>query len=95
MPAKKSKKPITDKFKLKENLQGKNKFVALIDVMGFSNLVYKSSGSAEALDSYFSKITDEIDDIRSSTLGDKLQSFLISDSIILIAPEGLDGLKLV
>jgi len=95
MPAKKSKKPITDKFKLKENLQGKNKFVAFIDVMGFSNLVYKSSGSAEALDSYFSKITDEIDDIRSSTLGDKLQSFLISDSIILIAPEGLDGLRLV
>lgn len=75
------------KFNLKENL--KDKFVAFIDVMGFSNLVFK--GSVENLDSYFSKITDELASIRTDKA--KIESFLISDSIILIAPEGLDGLK--
>lgn len=75
------------KFNLKENL--KDKFVAYIDVMGFSNLVNK--GSSENLDAYFSKITDELEKLKKEKV--KIQSFLISDSIILISPDGLSGFK--
>lgn len=72
---------------LKENL--KEKYVAFIDVMGFSNLVNK--GNIDNLESYFSKITDVLDKIRLDK--ETIESFLISDSIILIAPDTVDGLK--
>lgn len=72
---------------LKEHLQ--NKFVAFLDVMGFSNLVNK--GSLENLESYFEKITDVLDKLKNDK--QEVQAFLISDSIILIASEGLNGFK--
>lgn len=77
----------TSKFDLENNLE--EKFIAYLDVMGFKELVF--SGSVKNLDSYFSKITDELDSIKNEN--PKIQSLLISDSIILIAPEGLRSLK--
>ena len=72
---------------LKENLQ--DKFVAFLDVMGFSNLVNK--GSIENLESYFEKITEVLDKLKTDK--EDIQAFLISDSIILIAPNVLTGFK--
>ncbi|UAY53202.1 hypothetical protein [Ferruginibacter albus] len=92
MTTENSKPIVLDRFKLKENL--KENFVAYLDVLGFSELV-NSKNSAADLDSYFSKITDELEDIRQTDPSNKIQSLLISDSIILIAPKGLDGLKLL
>ena len=64
---------------LKANLQ--DKYVAFIDVMGFTNLVNK--GSIESLESYFTEITKILYDI--SVVKSQIESLLISDSIILIA----------
>jgi hypothetical protein len=72
---------------LEKNL--KAKFVAFIDVMGFSNLV--SRGSVKDLESYFMTVLDILQRIRRDK--GEIQSFLISDSIILIAPPGLRSLQ--
>jgi hypothetical protein len=72
---------------LKENL--KDKFVAFIDVMGFSSLVNRDS--VTDLESYFLKVTEVLDKIKTDK--GEIESFLISDAIILIAPSGLKGLK--
>jgi hypothetical protein len=84
---KRTKFPENNSLNLRENL--KDKYVAFIDVMGFSNLVNK--GNIDNLESYFSKITDVLDRIRVDK--ESIESFLISDSIILIAPDTIDGLK--
>jgi hypothetical protein len=78
---------VTKDLDLKINLT--EKFVAFIDVMGFSELV--NSGNVNNLQAYFLKITQVLDKLRISK--NKVESFLISDSIILIAPPGLDSLK--
>jgi Asp-tRNA(Asn)/Glu-tRNA(Gln) amidotransferase C subunit len=70
---------------LKENLE--EKFVAFLDVMGFSNLVNK--GNTSDLDSYFTKITEILEKLREDKAD--IQSLLISDSIILVAPKGERG----
>lgn len=67
----------------------KDKFVAFIDVMGFSNLVNKDS--VTDLESYFTRVLEVLDRIRIDK--GNIESFLISDAIILIAPSGLKGLK--
>ena len=77
---------MTQKLNLKDNLE--NKFVAFLDVMGFSNLV--NAGTVEDLESYFEKITEVLDKLKQDKA--EIKSFLISDSIILIAPPGLTGL---
>jgi hypothetical protein len=70
-----------NELNLKGNLQ--DKYVAFIDVMGFSNLVNK--GSIDNLESYFTEITKILYDM--SFVKSEIQSLLISDSIILIAPD--------
>lgn len=70
---------------LKDNLQ--DKFVAFLDVMGFSNLVNR--GNTDNLESYFEKITEVLDKLREDKAD--IKSLIISDSIILIAPSGLKG----
>jgi hypothetical protein len=77
----------TTKLNLKENLR--DKYVAFIDVMGFKELVYK--GNTDNLESYFSKITMELDGINNDKKD--IESFLISDSIILIAPDSIYHLR--
>jgi hypothetical protein len=73
-------------LQLKENLS--DSFVAFLDVMGFSNLVNR--GNVDNLESYFEKITEVLDKLRQDKAD--IKSFLISDSIILIAPSGLKSL---
>lgn len=72
---------------LKDNLT--DKFVAFIDVMGFSNLVNRDSVSD--LESYFLTVTEVLNKIKTDK--GEIQSLLISDAIILIAPTGLKGLR--
>lgn len=79
--------PKLNTLKLKENI--KDKYVAFLDVMGFSNLVNK--GRVESLESYFSRITDVLDELKDDKAD--IESFLISDSIILIAPNNIEALK--
>lgn len=74
-------------FNLKENLR--DKYVAFIDVMGFSNLVNREK--IDNLESYFSRITEVLDQIKTDKA--EIESFLISDSIILIAPDTTQSLK--
>jgi hypothetical protein len=78
---------MSSKLNLKENLE--ENFVAFLDVMGFSNLV--NGGRIDSLEAYFEKITQVLDDLIHDKT--KIKSFLISDSIILLAPQGLDGFK--
>jgi hypothetical protein len=70
---------------LEENTE--EKFVAFLDVLGFKELVNKKD--FDALDSYFSKLLSVLDDLRDKK--QDVQSFIISDSIILIAPKGLQS----
>src|SRR5262245_5054866 len=72
---------------IENNLE--DKFVAFIDVLGFSNLV--NTNDISNLESYFETITEVLDRIRIEK--EVIESFLISDSIILIAPKGLNGLR--
>lgn len=72
---------------LKENF--KERYIAFIDVMGFSNLVNKSR--IDNLESYFSKITEVLEDLKNDKK--EIDSFLISDSIILLSDDSLEGLK--
>lgn len=65
---------------LTENL--KEQYVAFLDVMGFSDLVNKRN--VKRLESYFDRIQEVLSSIRTTKTS--IQSFLISDSIILIAP---------
>jgi len=65
---------------LTENL--KEQYVAFLDVMGFSDLVNKRN--IKRLESYFDRIQEVL--ISIGTTKKSIQSFLISDSIILIAP---------
>lgn len=82
-----AKKLLTTPLNLKENLA--QKFVAFIDVLGFSNLVNR--GNVANLESYFEKITEELKKIKDDK--GKIDYLLISDSIILITPDSLTGLK--
>jgi hypothetical protein len=72
---------------LKQNLE--DKFVAFLDVMGFSNLVNR--GNTDDLESYFERITAVLDKLRQDK--SEITSLIISDSIILIAPSGLTGFR--
>jgi hypothetical protein len=72
--------PPQSAINLKENL--KDKFVAFLDVMGFSNLV--NGSNIENLEAYFEKIKEILDQLKQDKA--QIESFLISDSIILIAP---------
>lgn len=74
-------------LRLQENI--KDRFVAFIDVLGFKELV--KSGDLENLETYFERITEVLDKLRIKK--EKVESFLISDSIILIAPPGTTGLR--
>ncbi len=75
------------RFNLKENL--KNKYVAFIDVLGFSNLVEKRK--IDSLEDYFTRIENVLDEIKREK--SNITSILISDSIILTVPEDIDELK--
>lgn len=57
--------------------------------MGFSNLVNRDS--VADLESYFSKVSEVLNKIREEKR--ELESLLISDAIILIAPAGIKGLR--
>jgi hypothetical protein len=72
---------------LKDNL--KNCFVAFIDVMGFSALV--NNNNTSNLQDYFNRIIKELREIQSDKV--EIQSLLISDSIILISPDDINGLQ--
>lgn len=74
-------------LELKKNLQ--DKYVAYIDVLGFKNLV--SGGSVKELESYFTKILEVLDKLRAEK--SRIESFLISDAIILISPQDPQGLR--
>lgn len=67
----------------------KERYVAYVDVMGFKDLV--NSDKVENLEMYFSKIMEVLEKINKDK--EKIDSFLISDSIILIADETVEGLK--
>ena len=67
----------------------KEQYIAFIDVLGFSNLV--SHNQLDKIDSYFRIIVEELDLLRSTNV--RIDSLLISDSIILIAPDSFQGLK--
>jgi len=64
-------------------------YVAFIDVLGFSELVFKSQNSQ--LELYFQAVTDVLTEIKSTN--QSLQSISISDSIILITPGTVEGFK--
>lgn len=63
--------------------------VAFIDVLGFSELVYKNQN--KELESYFDVVTSIIADMKDTS--NNIQSITISDSIILTSPSGLQGFK--
>lgn len=79
--------PSRSKLRIKEETT--DKFIAFLDVLGFKELVNKNS--FKDLDSYFSKLTDVLFSLRAKS--EKIDSVIISDSIILIAPPGLKGFK--
>ena len=79
--------PQKAKLNIKEEIE--DKFVAFLDVLGFKELV--SRNNLQGLDSYFSKLTDVLYSI--SAKSEKIDSIIISDSIILMAPKGLRGFK--
>ncbi|WP_197082458.1 hypothetical protein [Pedobacter sp. BMA] len=64
-------------------------YVAFIDVLGFSDLVYKSQHVQ--LEQYFQTVTEILSEMKREN--QKIQSLNISDSIILITPDDLNGLK--
>lgn len=64
-------------------------FIAFIDVMGFSELV--KHGDTDRLEEYFNTVTEILPRIQDGKPG--LAYYLISDSIILISPGNLTGLK--
>ncbi|MDN3585670.1 hypothetical protein QWY86_03260 [Pedobacter aquatilis] len=64
-------------------------YVAFIDVLGFSDLVYKSQHSQ--LEQYFHTITEILGEMKATN--QKVQPLNISDSIIMITPDDLNGLK--
>ncbi|RZJ47996.1 MAG: hypothetical protein EOO44_21690 [Flavobacterium sp.] len=64
-------------------------YVAFIDVLGFSELVFKSQHAQ--LEQYFQTVTEILSDMKMGQ--QKIQSLSISDSIILITPDDIDGLK--
>jgi len=65
------------------------KFVAFIDVLGFSELVYKNQN--RELETYFKLVTGIVDGMKTAT--NSIQCITISDSIILVSPTGLEGFK--
>ena len=81
MPKPKEKKSLVD---LKNNLT--DKYVAFIDVMGFKNLVDRKR--IDDLETYFSRITEILEEIKRDKA--TIASLMISDSIILIAPDTLE-----
>ncbi len=81
------KKTDQPKLNLKQNLQ--NKYVAFLDVMGFSNLVYSSR--VDILESYFDRIIEVLEELKIEKAN--IQSFQISDSIILICPDSPKDFK--
>src|SRR5690554_6061306 len=74
-------KKIAQLINLKEGLT--DKYVAFIDVMGFRNLVF--GGRIDNLESYFSRIIEILNEIKREKAS--IESLMISDSIILIAPD--------
>jgi hypothetical protein len=83
-----AKKVSSKALNLKDNLA--QKYVAYIDVLGFSNLVHH--GNVANLESYFEKITEVLKNIRQDKGKSKIDYLLISDSIILITPDSPRGL---
>src|SRR6187402_2334501 len=81
MPKPKEKKSLVD---LKNNLT--DKYVAFIDVMGFKNLVDRKR--IDDVETYFSRITEILEEIKRDKA--TIASLMISDSIILIAPDTLE-----
>lgn len=79
-----------EEFKLPNKLE--EKFVAFIDVLGFSELVFKNNTTQ--LENYFSALIETLNE--PGDTANIIDSISISDSIILIAPKGRNGLlKLV
>lgn len=66
-----------------------SKFVAFLDVMGFSNLV--SQNNLEQLDRYFYHVNQILVKLKKEE--PKIDYLSISDSIIIISPTGAYGLK--
>lgn len=79
--------PQKAKLHIKEETE--ERFVAFLDVLGFKELVNKNN--LNDLDLYFSKLTDVLYTLHSKS--EKINSMIISDSIILTAPIGLRGFK--
>src|SRR6476469_6717198 len=75
-----------EEFKLPTKLD--EKFVAFIDVLGFSDLVFKNNTTQ--LENYFKAIIETFNGHEDSP--SIIESISISDSIILIAPRGRNGL---
>ena len=69
---------------LKEGL--KNKYVAFLDILGFSDLVYGSKNST--LETYFELVLSLSE--KYKTEYKSIEILVISDSIILIAPDNED-----
>lgn len=66
-----------------------DQFVAFLDVMGFSNLV--SRDNLEQLDRYFYYVNEILKKMKEAN--SKIDFISISDSIIIVAPAGKNGLK--
>lgn len=66
-----------------------DQFVAFLDVMGFSNLV--SQNNLEQLDRYFYYVNEILTKLKETN--SRIDFLSISDSIIIVSPDGEMGLK--
>lgn len=73
---------------MKIEIQYQQKYVAFLDVLGFSDLVYK--GGTDKLNTYFTEVVTALKFIQKKEIN--VQIFAISDSITLIAPFNKEGL---
>ena len=76
----------TPRLDLKQEFE-RNNYIAFLDVLGFSEIV--SRDDIKLLETYFTTITTVLNSVQE--FKSKIQSCLISDSIILIAPFDQNG----
>lgn len=74
---------------LEENLV--ERYIAYLDVLGFKELVFQKN--LTALEEYFLTVNKSLATLKSEQ--NKIESFIISDSIILIVPDSTEDFKLM
>lgn len=69
-----------------------SKYVAYIDVLGFKEMIF-SDKAAATVDLYFDTVKKTVDEITKNA--SSVQTFIISDCVILISDDSLDDLRLL